>query len=84
MPIHSESKPFASRKSFPEDKMDKMHTSPFLRQIGLESPDPSLLDVRSILAVALETVAQVRLPSPYVPKFSRTSPRRSELAVSRC
>jgi hypothetical protein len=42
-----------------------MHTSLFLGQIGPESPDPSLLDVRSIPAVALETVAQARAPSPY-------------------
>ena len=41
MPIHSESKAFASRKSFLGDIRDKMHTSPFLGQIGLESADPS-------------------------------------------
>src|SRR6516162_7664691 len=63
MPIHSESRPFAPWRSFLGDIRDKMHTSPSLGQIALERPDPILLDVRSIPAVALETDEPAPAPS---------------------
>jgi hypothetical protein len=70
-----------SLRSFPADIMDKMHTLPFLGQIDLESPVPSVLGARSIPAVTLETAAQARALLPRLRVSSGTSPRRSGLGV---
>jgi len=81
MPIQSESRPFAPWRSFLGDIRDKMHTWLSLGQIVLERPDPTLLDVRSIPGVALETAVPAPAPSPYLREPSRTSLWQSELGV---
>ena len=81
MPIHSESKPFASRKSFLGDIRDKMHTSPFLGQIGLESPDPSLQGVRSILSPCL---APPRIVSSLYPPALDQAPGPGNRSALQC
>ena len=50
-----------------------MHTWLSLGQIVLERPDPTLLDVRSIPGVTLETAAPAPAPSPSLREPSRTS-----------